>query len=86
MTKQQLEKLRKEVVLGSLYYSDYANSFEIDTHVLCDFFDGYLEELQFQMAEEIEDYTDEHFFDYISEYDNIETLFDYYELLETVLF
>ena len=86
MKKEELAKLRKEIVLGSLYYSDYKNSFEIDTHILCDFFDGYIEDLQYQMEEQIEDYTDEQFFDYISQYDNVETLYDYYNSLEVTYF
>lgn len=86
MKKEELAKLRKEIVLGSLYYSDYKNSFGIDSHIVCDFFDGYLDDLQYQMTEEIKDYTDEHFFDYINEYDNIETLFNYYESLEVTYF
>lgn len=36
-----LPKLRKEVRVGSLYIDDYRNSFGIDPHYLCDFFEAY---------------------------------------------
>lgn len=41
--KEKLWKLRKEIVLGSLYYSDYENSFNIPKKTCCDFFDGFIE-------------------------------------------
>lgn len=43
----QLITLRKQIVLNSLYYSDYENDFDIDPHEVCDFFDGYLEECEY---------------------------------------
>ena len=45
MTKDELWALRQEIKLGSLFYADYRNSFDIDEHPVCDFFDGYLEYL-----------------------------------------
>ena len=36
-------ELRNEIVLGSLFYRDYRNSFGIDEHEVCDFFDGFLD-------------------------------------------
>jgi len=38
---EQLWALRQEVVLNSLYISDYNNSFGIDPRSACDLFDGY---------------------------------------------
>ena len=47
LTNEQLIKLRKEIVLNSLFISDYENSFGIDPHNVCDFFDSYLEECEY---------------------------------------
>ena len=40
LNKDQLWNLRRQIVLGSLYYSDYVNSYGIDCHPVCDFFDA----------------------------------------------
>ena len=50
--KQDLEQLRKEIVLNSLYISDYNNSFNIDPHSVCDFFDGFISYME-ELASEI---------------------------------
>ena len=36
-------KLRRQIVLNSLYISDYENRFDFDAYEVCDFFDGYME-------------------------------------------
>lgn len=41
-TRTDLEQFRGEVVLNSLYYSDFNNSFGIDRHSASLFFDSYL--------------------------------------------
>lgn len=51
INQETLWKLRMEIVLGSIYYADYANSFGFTTHSVCDFFDSYLEYLG-ELAEE----------------------------------
>ena len=38
MTKQELQQLRNEITLNSLYTSDYNNSFNIDPRQVQDFF------------------------------------------------
>ena len=43
ITQAQLWKLRLEIVLNSLYYSDYENSLGLDRRVVAAFFDGFLE-------------------------------------------
>ena len=43
MTRQELQQLRNEITLNSLYTSDYENSFNIDPRQVQDFFDGYLD-------------------------------------------
>lgn len=50
-TKEKLWQLRQEICLNSLYYSDYTNSFGIDTHKVCDFFDGFLDYCQDDLIE-----------------------------------
>ena len=44
LTKEQLWKLRKEIVLGSLYIDDYKNSFGINPENVCDFFNSFIED------------------------------------------
>ena len=78
LTKENLWKLRKEIVLNSLYLSDYENSFGIDKEDLFYFFEGYLEDLGYLMEENIENYFDEMFFDYLGEYDTEDNLYKYY--------
>ena len=73
--KQDLEQLRKEIVLNSLYISDYNNSFNIDPHSVCDFFDGYISYME-ELASEINpNITYEEMFE---KCDNTETLFEWY--------
>ena len=50
-TRESLWALRKEIVLNSLFIADYRNSLNIDPHMLCSFFDGFLEEVETQMEE-----------------------------------
>ena len=71
LTKEQLWKLRQEVVLGSLYTHDYDNSFGIDPSAVCSFFDSFIEDSQ------VDDFgkpIDRE----VEEYDNAEDLYDYY--------
>jgi hypothetical protein len=44
LTKQELQKLRNEIVLNSIYTNDYTNTFNIHPRQVQDFFDGWLEE------------------------------------------
>ena len=46
MTRETLLNLRMEICLCSLYYTDFRNSFGIDEHTVCDFFDGYADYLE----------------------------------------
>ena len=43
LSEEQVNKLRKQIVMGSLFLSDYANTFGINSKEVCDFADGYLE-------------------------------------------
>lgn len=78
LTQEQLWKLRRQIVLGSLYYSDYINTFGIDRHLVCDFFDSFLSYVAELMQEDILDYDDHHFFQHLRSYDNAERLWDWY--------
>lgn len=82
MTKQMLWRLRQEIPLNSMYYSDYRNSLSIDEHAVCDFFDGYLEYLNEIMQEQIPAYDDAEFFDWLPVYDNAENLWNWYGCFE----
>ena len=69
-TKESLWALRREVVLNSLFIADYHNNRHIDPRVVCDFFDGFLEDVEARMEEDIPGFNDVHFFDHLPKYDN----------------
>ena len=50
---EDVKKLRREICLNSLYYSDYKNSLMLDEWEVCAFFDGYLEELGYRVEEKV---------------------------------
>lgn len=58
LNRDELERLRGEICLGSMYYSDYENSFGIDDHQVCTFFDGYLDFLHEENGVDIDDELD----------------------------
>lgn len=47
MTRQELQQLRNEITLNSLFTDDYNNSFNIDPRQVQDFFDSYLEDCEY---------------------------------------
>ena len=51
MTARELWALREEVVLGSIYVSDYRNSFGWDAEDISDFMEGYIDYLE-ELADE----------------------------------
>ena len=77
LTKEQLSKLRSEIVLNSLFVSDYENSFGFSPSSLCDFFDGYMEYL-IDLAEEKYGKDKTSIIKVVEEFDNADNLFDYY--------
>lgn len=78
--KEKLWKLRTEICLGSLYYSDYENSFGIPEEDCCAFFDGFID-LCFIMESERENgLTD--YQDVYNKYDNAEALWNYFYSVE----
>lgn len=75
MTKQELQQLRNEITLNSLYTSDYENSFNIDPRQVQDFFDGWLE----YCSEDIEYTNDIDYYNTLFKIaNNIDNLIDYY--------
>lgn len=77
MTKTNLWNLRTEIVLGSLYTSDYENTFRILPIIVQSFFDGYIEYL-WELAEENNKKANMDFEDLIEIYDNSDNLKWYY--------
>ena len=75
LTKEQLWKLRQEIVLGSLYTHDYDNSFGIDPSAVSNFFDGFIEDAQMDDYGRPNNRKTE-------EYDNAEDLYNYYRSCE----
>lgn len=45
LSLRQVRKLRKQIVLNSLYLRDYENSYGIDPHAVQNYFDGFVEYL-----------------------------------------
>ena len=76
MTKTNLWNLRTEVSLGSLYTSDYENTFHILPIIVQNFFDGYIEYL-WELAEE-NNKKDVDFEDLVENYDNADNLEGWY--------
>ena len=72
LTAKELWKLRKEVVVGSMFVSDYVNTFGFNPHDVSSFFDGYADYLQ-ELIEE--DGVDESEF---YTYDNINNLWSWF--------
>ena len=76
MSKRNLWALRTEITLGSLYTSDYENSFQILPRIVQDFFDGYIEYL-WELAEEKNNKNID-FEDLVKIYDNADNLEGWY--------
>ena len=50
----QTNRLTKDIVWNSMFYSDYHNRYGIDEYVVSDYADGYLEHLRYSFPEEID--------------------------------
>jgi hypothetical protein len=73
LTSAELTKLRKEIVLNSLYVSDYHNSFGFNANDIGCFFEGYVSYLE-EIAEE----------DGFTEWGNIFKMFEKYDTEENL--
>lgn len=82
LTTKELISLREDVILGSLYYSDYKNTLNLKTQDVFDFFDSYLNYLGELMEEDIKDYSDEQFWDFLNKYDTDANLINFYHTYE----
>ena len=80
LTKNQLKKLRSEIVLNSLFLKDYSNSLFIKEKTACDFFNSYIEYLYELSDENTQEKLD--FYDILDRFDNIKNLWDYYFIFE----
>lgn len=69
LTADEIIALRKQIVLNSIYYADYQNDFDVDSHDVCDFFDGFLEFITCEAEENGENY-DNDFSALLAKYDN----------------
>ena len=78
MSEETLWKLRQEIKLGSLYAADYRNSFGVDPHKVCDFFEGFLEFVEEKMWEDHHGFDDKDFWELLPDYDQPEWLLDWY--------
>lgn len=76
--KEQLWKLRQECNVGSIYILDYINLFGVDERDLQYFFDGYLENLEELMEQEIPNFKDKDFWKVIKDYDNPHNLYNWF--------
>jgi len=55
LSTEELVKLYGEIAHGSMYYSDYRNSLGVFENVAMDFYDGYADEVYYDMREELGD-------------------------------
>jgi hypothetical protein len=76
LTDAGIVELRRQVRLGSCYISDYENTLGLTAQSVCDFFEGYINEISSQIDSD-DDYDAE-----FNKLDNDETLIDYLEYLE----
>ena len=79
LTREELWDLRNEIVLNSLYTSDYENTHHILPRDVQDFFDGYVEYL-YELAEENGEKPDIQ--DLCIKYDNPDNLENWYNCFE----
>lgn len=84
--KNKLWNIRNDIVLNSLYYSDYENRYGYDTHMICDFFDGYLDYINELMKENNQNIHTDYFFHLLPLYDTKENLWNWYCMIERVDF
>ena len=75
-TDEKLWELRKEILLGSLCYDDYENSFDIPIKKCFNFFEGFID-LCFIMESESKNGLTK-LEDIYNKYDNAEALWNYF--------
>jgi len=81
LNKIQLNRLRDDIVLNSLFIADYNNRYGIDPNDVCNFFDGYMSYLG-ELEKEKYGKELDNIEDFFNEFDNIENLWDWYCCIE----
>lgn len=79
-SEKDLWDLRNQVTLNSLFTSDYENRLGLDPNAVQDFFDGYLEELDYIAEQDGEKNLDLE--ELLDRYDNPENLKNWYDSLD----
>lgn len=75
--KIQLNRLRKDITLCSLFLDHYENRYQIDRNEVFNFFDSYADYLQELMIED--NHTDNEYFDLLPLYDTSENLYKFHQ-------
>lgn len=81
-SKKDLQVLRSQICLNSIFYADYRNTFGLSEKSMCDFFDSYYTYIWELAKEENPNMSEQEIEKIIGKYDNIETLWDYFSYLE----
>lgn len=80
MNKTTLWQLRTEIVLNSVFMSDYQNSFGFTTQSVLEFFDGYMSYLEELMTED--GVSDSDVFNVLDKYDTIDNLWAWWYMYD----
>lgn len=80
--KEDLQQLRSQICLNSIYYADYRNSFGISEKSVCDFFDSYYSYIWEIAEEEHPNFSENEIENIIGQYDNIDTLEQWYDCFD----
>lgn len=83
MNREMLQKLRKQIVLNSLYLHDYYNNMGISKEDCYNFFEGYIDYISEIMEEEQGTVSDNEYFDNLIKYDTIDNLESWYYCFDT---
>jgi hypothetical protein len=78
LNKVELQELRGQITLNSLYTSDYHNSLRIEEHKVSEFFDGYASYLEELIEEDYPNAKDNDWFGLLRDYDTIDNLWSWY--------
>lgn len=79
---KELLDLRQQIVLNSLFVSDYENEFGIDPNDVCTFFYGFVEFLEDKMREDGIDPQKQNSYTELDKYDTYENLMEYWNSFE----
>ena len=71
LTKKQLKQLRDEIVLNSMFLSDYSNTLMIKNNTVYNFFDSFIDDV-YNSDPGID------FYEILEKHDNIDELYNYY--------